>query len=47
MACELGMTISRLRQEMTQAELVYFAAYYELKGEREQEAVDRARNKRR
>ena len=41
------MTISRLRQEMTQAELVYFAAYFELKGEREAEAMDRARNKRR
>lgn len=41
------MTISRLRQEMTQAEFVHFAAYFELKGEREQEAVDRAKNKRR
>jgi len=41
------MTISRLRQEMTQAEFIHFAAYYQLKGEREEQAMDRARNKRR
>ena len=47
MACDLGMTISRMRQEMTHAEFVHFAAYYELKGEREKEAMDRAKNRRR
>ena len=30
------MTVSRLRTELTDAELVYFAAYYELKGEQQE-----------
>lgn len=37
------MTVSKLRTELTDAELVHFAAYYELKEEKEQEAMDRAR----
>ena len=32
MSCELGMTVSRLRNELTDAEFGYYAAYYELKG---------------
>jgi hypothetical protein len=32
LATELGMTVSRLRQELTDAEFIHFAAYYELKG---------------
>jgi len=47
LCCELGMTLSRLRTELTDAELVHFAAYYELKGEREQQAMDRAKTRRR
>ena len=41
------MTISRLRTELTDAELVHFAAYYQLKGEREERAMDRAKMRRR
>lgn len=39
------MTVSRLRTELTDAEFMHFAAYYELKGEREKEVMDRARRK--
>jgi hypothetical protein len=41
------MTVSRLRNELTDAEFGYYAAYYELKGEREEEAIQRAKNRRR
>jgi hypothetical protein len=41
------MTVSRLRTELTDAELVYFAAFYELKGEEEKKAMDRARARQR
>jgi hypothetical protein len=41
------MTVSRLRTELTDAELVYFAAYYEVKGEREEKAMNRAKAGRR
>jgi hypothetical protein len=37
------MTVSRLRTELTDAEMVHFAAYYELKAEKEQRAMDRAK----
>jgi hypothetical protein len=38
------MTVSRLRTELTDAEMVHFAAYYELKAEKkEREAMDRAK----
>ncbi len=47
MACELGMTVSRLRTELTDAELVHFAAYYEIKREEEEKAMDRAKHRRR
>jgi hypothetical protein len=40
------MTISRLRNELTDAELVHFAAYYTLKSEEEQKAVERAKYRR-
>ena len=39
MACELGMTVSRLRTELTDAELVYFAAYFEIKADEEKKAA--------
>jgi|TARA_R110002012_G_scaffold123290_2_gene273668 hypothetical protein len=41
------MTVSRLRNELTDAELIYFAAYHELKAEKEQQAIDRAKQQRR
>ena len=41
------MTVSRLRTELTDAELVHFAAYYELKAESEEEAMQRAKQRRR
>ena len=47
MACELGMTISRLRTELSDAELVYFAAFYEVKAEQEEKAIQRAKRMRR
>jgi len=37
------MTVSRLRTDMNAAEMVHFAACYELKAEKEQEAIDRAK----
>jgi hypothetical protein len=37
------MTVSKLRTELSDAELVYFAAYYQLKGEEEKKAMDRAK----
>ncbi len=41
------MTVSRLRNELTDAELVYFAAFYQVKGEREQKQIDRVKRGRR
>lgn len=46
LATELGMTVSRLRTELTDAEFVHFAAYYEVKGKREKEEMDRAKSRR-
>ena len=40
------MTVSKLRTELTDAELVYFAAYYELKAEREKAEMEKAKNRR-
>ena len=41
------MTVSKLRTELTDAEFIQFAAFYELKGERENEAMNRAKTRRR
>ena len=41
------MTVSRLRTELTDAELVHFAAFYELKSENEERAMERAKRQRR
>ena len=41
------MTVSRLRNELTDAELVHFAAYFEIKREEEEKAMDRAKMRRR
>jgi len=40
------MTVSRLRTELTDAEFVYYAAYFELKGEREKQEIERAKMRR-
>ena len=40
------MTVSRLRTELTDAEFQYFAAYYELKAERDKAEMDKARRSR-
>lgn len=39
------MTVSQLRQQLTDDEFIHFAAYYELKGKREQEAMDKAKRR--
>jgi hypothetical protein len=39
------MTVSRLRTELTDAEFIHFAAFYEIKCEREKEAMDKARRR--
>ena len=41
------MTVSRLRTELTDAELIHFAAYFELKAELEEQAIQRAKHMRR
>jgi len=41
------MTVSRLRSELTDAEFVYYAAYFEVKGEREKREMERAKMRRR
>jgi len=39
------MTVSRLRTELTEAEFIHFAAYYELKGKREREEIEKAKRR--
>lgn len=39
------MTVSQLRQQLTDDEFIHFAAYYELKSKREQEAMDKAKRR--
>tara|TARA_R100001086_G_scaffold231513_1_gene152283 strand:+ start:289 stop:405 length:117 start_codon:yes stop_codon:yes gene_type:complete len=38
------MTVSRMRKEFTHSEFIHWAAYYEVKGEREKEELDKIRN---
>lgn len=40
------MTVSRLRTELTDAELVHFAAYFAVKAEDEERAAERAKYRR-
>jgi len=37
--------VSRLRQELTDDEFVHFAAYYEVKGKREKQEMDKAKRR--
>ena len=41
------MTVSRLRNELTDAELIYYAAYFEVKRDNEEREVQRAKMRRR
>ena len=41
------MTVSRLRTELTDAELIHFAAFFEVKAENEERAANRAQRHRR
>ena len=41
------MTVSRLRTELTDAELVHFAAYFQIKNEENEKAIERAKHRRR
>jgi hypothetical protein len=41
------MTVSRLRSELTDAEFVYYAAYFEVRNEREKREMERAKMQRR
>ena len=43
LAKELGMTMRQLTSQLTQEELVGWAAFYELKAEEEEKVMDRAR----
>jgi hypothetical protein len=40
------MTVSRLRTELTDAELIYYAAYFSLKGEEQERIQQRNRMRR-
>jgi hypothetical protein len=40
------MTVSRLRTELTDAELIYYAAYFALKGEEQERIQQRSRMRR-
>jgi|TARA_R100000479_G_scaffold126106_1_gene65544 hypothetical protein len=44
LASELGKTLTELRKNMTQEEFIYWAAYYEIKYEREEKNRQRAKN---
>ena len=46
LAKELGMTLSALSSELTQEELIGWAAYYDLKHEEEEKARDQSRTSR-
>ena len=41
LATELGKTVQELRMNMTEAELIYWAGYYEIKIEEEKKALQR------
>jgi hypothetical protein len=43
LAKELGTTVAQLSQSLTHEELIGWAAFFELKGEQEEQAANRAR----
>jgi hypothetical protein len=46
LAKELGMTVASLSKELTQEELVAWAAFFEIKQEEEEKAMERAKTSR-
>ena len=44
LAVELGKTLEELRKNMTEAELIYWAAYYEVKTDEEKKAYQRQKH---
>jgi len=40
------MPVNQLRREITDAEMVHFAAYYEIKAKREEESMEKAKRSR-
>jgi len=46
LAKELGMTLAQLAKNLTQEELVGWAAFYEIKSEEEERVMDQARTSR-
>ena len=40
------MTVSRLRTELSEEEFLHFAAYYDLKSERERQEMEKAKRSR-
>ena len=44
LATELGKTVSELRKNITEEELIYWAGYYENKHESEKKMHQRAKN---
>lgn len=47
LATKLGMTVSRMRDEMTNSEFIHWAAYYERKAQREELEMLKAKAARR
>ena len=45
LATELGKTLSELRKNITEEELIYWAAYYENKHESEKNMYQRLKNR--
>ena len=45
LATELGKTVSELRSQLTEEELIFFAGYYELKYDREKKEADAIKRK--
>ena len=45
LATELGKTLVELRKSITEEELIYWAAYYEVKTEREKQELNRQKAK--
>ena len=45
LATELGKTLQELRENITEAELIYWAGYYEIKHEEEKRALQRQKRK--
>ena len=43
LASELGMTVNRLRNELTDTEFIYWSSYYELKTEREKAEMEKSK----